>query len=82
MSEKTLYIVQQFERMGKKLVAGRVMQFTTEGEAISRAERDASRIAGVVALAQTIDLDTDEVVEEPIVLARYGDLPAEFQAED
>ena len=81
MAEKTLYIVQQFERMGNKLVAGRVMEFKTADEAIARADRDASRMAGVVALAQTIDLDTDEVVETPEVLARHGSLPAEFDAE-
>lgn len=81
MAEKTLYIVQQFEMMGKKLVAGRVMEFKSADEAIARADRDASRMAGVVALAQTIDLDTDEVVETPEVLARHGSLPAEFDAE-
>ena len=81
MAEKTLYIVQQFERMGGKLVAGRAMEFKTADEASARAERDSTRMAGVVALAQTIDLDTDEVLEEPEVLARYGELPAEFSAE-
>ncbi len=81
MAEKTLYIVQQFERMGNKLVAGRVMEFKTADEAIARADRDASRMAGVVALAQTIDLDTDEVVEVPEILARHGDYPAEFREE-
>jgi hypothetical protein len=38
-------------------------------------------IARVVLLALTIDLDTDEVVAEPTVLARHGELPAEFQSE-
>ena len=81
MAEKTLYIVQQFEIMGKKLVAGRVMEFKSAEEAIARADRDASRMAGVVALAQTIDLDTDEVVETPEILARHGTLPQEFREE-
>ena len=81
MAERTLYIVQQFEIMGKKLVAGRVMEFKSAAEAAARAERDASRVAGVVALAQTVDLDTDEVVETPKILARFGQLPAEFDIE-
>jgi len=34
--------------------------------------------AGVVAIQQTVDTDTGEVLEEPVVLARFGDLPAEF----
>ena len=78
MPEKTLFIVQQFERMGKRLVSGRQMEFKTAVEAQGRAERDAARTVGVVALQQTIDTDTGEVVEDPVVLARYGELPAEF----
>lgn len=82
MTEKTIHIVQQFEHMGKKLVAGRAMEFKTAAEAIARAERDAARMAGVVALSQTVDLDTGEVVEEPTILARHGTLPREFQPDD
>ena len=81
MAEKTLYIVQQFEKMGKKLVAGRAMEFKTADEAVARADRDSARMAGVVALTQTIDLDTGEVVENPVVLAKHGELPAEFREE-
>lgn len=78
MPEKTLFIVQQYERMGKRLVAGRLMEFKTAADAQGRAERDAARTAGVVALQQTIDTDTGEVVEDPVVLARFGELPSEF----
>lgn len=78
MPEKTLFIVQQFERSGKRLVAGRLMEFKTAAEAQGRAERDAARITGVVAIQQTVDTDTGEVLEEPIVLARFGELPPEF----
>lgn len=78
MPEKTLFLVQQFERIGKRLVAGRQMEFKTAGEAAGRAERDATRTVGIVALQQTIDTDTGEVVEDPVVLARYGELPADF----
>lgn len=78
MPVQTLYIVQQFEKMGKRLVAGRQMSFKTPGEAAARADRDASRVVGVVAIQQTVDTDTGEVLEEPAVLARHGELPAEF----
>lgn len=78
MPEKTLFIVQQFERKGKRLIAGRLMEFKTAEEAEGRAERDATRTVGVVALQQTIDTDTGEIVEDPVVLARYGELPADF----
>ncbi|WP_019995490.1 hypothetical protein [Aureimonas ureilytica] len=78
MPAKTLFIVQQFETMGKRLVAGRQMDFKTAEEAVGRAERDATRVTGVVAVQQVVDTDTGEVLEEPIILARHGQLPAEF----
>ncbi len=78
MPAKTLFIVQQFEMMGKRLVAGRQMDFKTAEEAVGRAERDATRVTGVVAVQQVVDTDTGEVLEEPVILARHGQLPAEF----
>lgn len=78
MPAKTLFIVQQFEKQAKRLIAGRQMDFKTAQEAIGRADRDASRVAGVVAIQQVIDTDTGEVLEEPVVLARHGELPSEF----
>lgn len=81
MPAKTLFIVQQFEKQGKKLVAGRALDFPSSEAAVGRAERDAKRFAGVVALTQTVDTDTGEVLEEPVVLARHGELPKEFAEE-
>ena len=78
MVEKTLFIVQQFERQGKKLVAGRQFSFPSSGEAVARAGRDAGKMAGVVAVQQKVDTETGEVLEEPVILARHGELPAEF----
>ncbi|MGN6548627.1 MAG: hypothetical protein ACTHJ3_01845 [Pararhizobium sp.] len=75
MPEKTLYIVQQFEKQGRKLVQGRQMEFKSAAEARGRAERDAGRVAGVVAVEQKVDTETGEVLEEPIVMAHYGELP-------
>lgn len=79
MTEKTIYIVQQFDKSGKKLVAGRAMEFKSAAEAVARADRDAPRMAGVVALTQTVGVDTGEVLEEPVVLVRHGELPTEFR---
>ncbi|WP_152046329.1 hypothetical protein [Aureimonas psammosilenae] len=81
MPEKTLFIVQQFERRGKKLTAGRSVEYRTADEAIARAGRDSEKFAGVVALTMTIDTDTGEVLEEPKVLAKHGEVGKEFQEE-
>lgn len=52
------------------------MDFKTADEAIKRAERDAGRSAGVIAIQQTVDTETGEVLEEPVILAQHGELPA------
>jgi hypothetical protein len=81
MPEKVLFIVQQFERRGKKFAAGRSVEYRTADEAIARAERDREKFAGVVALTMAVDTDTGEVVEEPKVLARFGEVGREFREE-
>ncbi|MEH6721689.1 MAG: hypothetical protein V7704_22705 [Aurantimonas endophytica] len=81
MPAKTYFIVQQYEKRGRRLVAGRQLPFNTAAEASARADRDADRFAGVVAVQQTVDIETGEVLDEPVVLARHGELPREF-AED
>lgn len=81
MAEKTLYIVQQFEKQGRRLVQGRQMDFKTAVEAIKRAERDAGRSAGVIAVQQTVDTETGEVLEEPVILAQHGEVPANISGD-
>lgn len=81
MPEKTLFIVQQFERRGRKLTAGRSVEYRTSEEAIARAGRDAEKFAGVVALTMVVDTDTGEVIEEPRVLTKFGEVGKEFQDE-
>lgn len=76
LAEKTIYIVQRFEKQGRRLVQGRQMDFKTADEAIKRAERDAGRSAGVIAVQQAVDTETGEVLEEPIILAQHGEVPA------
>lgn len=82
MPAKTLFIVQQFDQVGKKLVAGRQMEQPSAAAAAARAERDSSRCAGVVAIQQTVDTETGEVLEEPVVLATFGELPPGMFGED
>ncbi|NDV87968.1 hypothetical protein GTW51_14780 [Aurantimonas aggregata] len=56
------------------------MQFKTAAEAKLRADRDGERLGnfvGVVAVEQTVDVETGEVLEEPIILVRHGEVPAE-----
>jgi len=80
--DETLFIVQQFEKQGKKLVQGRQMELPSAEQAIARADRDAARFAGVIAVAQTVDTETGEVLDDPVILAHHGELPAGMIGED
>ncbi|MEF2550127.1 hypothetical protein VQ042_01980 [Aurantimonas sp. A2-1-M11] len=80
MSASKLFIVQQFVKQGRRLANGQTMQFKTAEEARLRADRDGARlgnVVGVVAVEQTVDVETGEVLEEPVVLVRHGEVPAE-----
>jgi hypothetical protein len=81
MPDKKLFIVQQFEKQREKLVAGRGDECRTASAAIAKAALSAPLTAGVVALTTMVDTDTGEVVEEPKVLARYGEGGREFADE-
>ena len=80
MAEKQVHIVQQFESVGKtrKVVPGRTIQARSADDAVARAERDATRFPGVVALTQLVDDDTGEILEDPRILFTHGTLSAEF----
>ncbi|SMC43371.1 hypothetical protein SAMN06297251_102161 [Fulvimarina manganoxydans] len=81
MAEKTYFVVQAFEKKGKRLLAVQPTQCRSDDDAIGRAERDAKRFAGVVAFRQVADDETGEVLDEPVVLARHGELPANMADE-
>ncbi|WP_244593682.1 hypothetical protein [Methylopila sp. Yamaguchi] len=55
------------------------MKFKTAAEAKGRAERSEGRFAGVVALSQGYDVDTEQADENPVVLFRAGRTPTEFE---
>lgn len=75
---KTTYVVQSFseeKRRGKMvLVANTPLQMNTEREALSRAERDAERFAGVIAISQEYDEGSDEF-GRMTVLFQAGSVP-------
>ena len=81
MTEKTYFIVQAFEKKGRSLRPVQPTQWKSETEAVSRAERDAKRFAGVVALRQVADDETGEISDEPAILARFGELPTDMAGE-
>lgn len=85
MAASKLFIVQHFEKQGRQLGAGQTLQFKTADEARRRADRDGERlgvVVGVVAIEQTVDVDTGEILEEPVVLARHGQVPDEVAGDD
>ena len=62
-----------------KLRAETPMKFKTAAEAKGRAERLEGKVAGVVALSQGYDVDTEQADENPLILFRAGRTPAEFE---
>lgn len=75
---KTTYVVQSFSeeiRHGKPtLVPNTPRQVNTAAEAINRAERDAKRFVGVVAISQEYDEASDEF-GRMTVLFQAGNVP-------
>jgi hypothetical protein len=61
-----------------KLKAEPPLKFKTAAEAKARAERAADKFAGVVAISQGFDVDTEQADESPTVLFKAGQVPAEF----
>jgi hypothetical protein len=70
----TMYLVQAFKQVGKKLVADPVIVSKGSDKAIATAERLAPMRAGVLAFSQDVDVETD-TYDEPRVLLRIGTLP-------
>lgn len=61
-----------------KLRAETPIKIKTAAEAKDRAVRSEGRFAGVVALSQSYDVDTEQADETPVVLFRAGRTPTEF----
>ncbi|WEN14274.1 hypothetical protein PY254_13640 [Rhodanobacter sp. AS-Z3] len=71
---ETIHIVQPFDQVGRRLVAGQVLQFKTADEAARRAERLAEKHAGIVAYSMDVDEDGGDY-GTPRVLFQSGDVP-------
>ena len=79
MSRQTHFIVQAFDpAMGDQLKAGAPIACRTAEGALRTAERFALSKTGVVAFSTSSDADTGDYDDQPTVLFRAGDLPAEF----
>jgi hypothetical protein len=74
---ETIYVVQGFTA-GKRgsLKAMQPLMFPTESQARSRAERMGEACVGVMAFAQTADIDAGEY-SDPVMLVRAGQVPDE-----
>jgi len=70
----TMYLVQAFKQVGRKLVADPVQTTKTAEKATATAERLAPTRAGVIAFSQEVDVETD-AYDEPRILLKLGDLP-------
>jgi hypothetical protein len=85
VSRQTSYFVQTFDAAtGDQLKAGAPIACRTAEGALRTAERlalsktGALSKGGVVAFSTTSDADTGDYDDQPTVLFRAGDLPAEF----
>lgn len=72
---ETIYVVQRFTA-GKRgsLKAMQALSFPTESQARSRAERLGDTCEGVIAFAQTADIDAGEY-SDPVMLVKIGRVP-------
>lgn len=78
MTAKSYFVAQGFVKEGRRLISGQTFQEKTAEAAIGRATRIADRFAGAVAFEQLADDETGEQLEEPKLLFRTGQLPADF----
>ena len=77
MSQKTLYSVQPYVLRRHKLAASGALTFLDRAEALEAGAGLARRRAGIVVLAQSYDASRQALLR-PVVLQRYGRVPAEW----
>ena len=75
-AEVSFYVVQVFDRQGRRLVAAQPRQAKSAEHAKLLAERLAPGHAGVIAFSRTGDPDTGDF-DDPVFLARFGDVPSD-----
>lgn len=74
---QTDHFVQTFKRQGKKLVASQPERCRDEIQARKRGQKAAEYAAGVLVFSVSGEPEFNEY-EPPVVLSRFGDVPAEF----
>jgi hypothetical protein len=74
----TELFVQTFKRQGRRLIAKQVERCKGVDQARARGERAAERADGVIVFSITGEPEFGEF-EAPMVLARFGDVPSDFQ---
>lgn len=80
MAYQQMFFVQVFGIDSKnRLVGGRSYSVGSEDEAKAKAKFLSERAIGVVAFSQMVDKDGGDA-EDPVLLARYGRVPAEARA--
>lgn len=77
MSAKTYFTVHAVQKRGRRLENVQPISCRSDSHAIARAERDARRFQGVIAVRQVADDETGDLLEEPVVLAVHGEFPME-----
>jgi hypothetical protein len=79
MMRQTTFLVQAFNvSKGARLKANAPIACSSSEGARRTAERLALNNAGVIAFSMTSDPETGDYDDEPMVLFRAGQLPAEF----
>jgi len=76
---QTIYVVETYKESGGEVRPERAVICRNDQDAIGRAWAFSASAVGVVAYSQDVDLDLGEYAE-PIVLARYGEVPLESRA--
>lgn len=81
MARQTRYYVQVFDhdKRGKKLVQSSIRDFKTATEAERKGAYEAERHVGVLVYSLDVDADANDW-GDPVMLARYGEVPEEAAA--
>lgn len=74
---ETTHFVQTFKKQGRRLIGGAPQQCKNPDQARLKGLRASDSAAGVVVFSVTGEPEFGES-DPPVVLARYGEIPAEF----
>lgn len=73
-SRVTHYVVQSYQKKGKRLIADEPKIAADERQCLRMAEAAAGRRHAVIAFSRTGDSDTGDF-DDPVILATHGDVP-------